>query len=144
MPLGSEVPGVQGSHLLTMTADELVFFVNGKKVSRSRPLLPGKGCVSCGRGCLFFLFCDLLSLCPFKGVAAFGVTLGKEDLLRARTQSRHLGGKGVRGREARREVSELPPPCPLCAGRDTNTKPRREDRVPGEIGGHPPHFYFCI
>lgn len=33
-------------------------------------------------------FCVLLSLSPFKGVAAFGVTLGKEDLLQARPESR--------------------------------------------------------
>lgn len=60
---------------------------------------------------LFSLFCVLpylfafsLSLSSFKVVAAFGVTLGKEDLLRVRTQSRYSQGKAVMGREARRKA----------------------------------------
>lgn len=33
--LRSEVPGAEGPQPVAMTADELVFFVNGRKVSRS-------------------------------------------------------------------------------------------------------------
>lgn len=95
-----------------MTADELVFFVNGKKVRRSWSDFsapPGRVSVLWKRLVLFFLFrllshsFPLSSSLSLQSVAAW-VTLGKENLLRAGTEARCPRGRGVQGRQMRRET----------------------------------------
>lgn len=94
-------------NLLTMTADELVFFVNGKKVSRSWLFL----WFPWSMGGMFVLsilgshsLVRLLSFSSFKAIPEFGVSLGREDFLGSRTQSRSSWGRGAMGREERRGV----------------------------------------
>ena len=144
MPLGSEAPGGRGPtpHPVTMTADELVFFVNGKKVRSSWPLVwllcsPEWKFVLWKRPVLSLLFSFSLSL---QSLAAFGVTLGRENLLRARTQSKHMRGKGVGGGR-REERSELP--ATLQQQRPWH-KAGKGHRVLGGTGGHPPRLRLCV
>lgn len=133
-------------NLLTMTADELVFFVNGKKVSRSWLFL----WFPWSLGGMFVLsilgshsLVRLLSL-PSKlflnlryhwGEKTFSGLEPSQDLHRAEER---WGGKREEGYMWALPSSRLP------ACRDVGTKLRNVDRVLSEIGGHPPHLYFGV
>lgn len=64
-------------------------------------LIPGRDVCPLYFG--FSLTCSP-SLSSFKAIPEFGVSLGREDLLRSRTQLRSPWGRGTMGREERRRV----------------------------------------